>query len=357
MLPISICMIAKNEEKYIGDCLNALVPLQEAGAELIVTDTGSTDKTISIAKQFKAGIFSFHWQDDFSAARNFCASRASHDWILFLDCDEFLLPDKKAPGQIISEFLAQYTPRHAGSVTIKSPTLSGQTAVDHLARFYHRFHYQYNGRIHEQLGSLSGQSPAYAPLSLSFYHAGYGDSLRMPQKLERNLALLEKDYQNNPADSYTLFQLGQTLRLLKRQKEALFYFEQALSLDLNPALDYVKTLVDSYGYTLLDLNMPKKALELSGVYDTFCDRADFVFLMGTIFMQNGLFEEAIREYKKAVTIPFYSVEGTNSYSAYYNIGVIYECLGHVKEALSYYEKCGNYPPAQKRIRLLCGTGS
>lgn len=357
MLPISICMIAKNEEKYIKDCLTALAPLQKAGAELIITDTGSTDKTISIAKQFTEDIFSFQWQDDFSAARNFCALHATHDWILFLDCDEFLLEGEKAPDQIILEFLSQYTPDHAGSVTIKSPTMSGQTAIDHLARFYHRSHYQYNGRIHEQLGTLSGQPPLYAPIPLSFHHAGYEDSLRMPKKLERNLALLEKDYQNNPDDPYTLFQLGSTLRLLKRQREALFYFEQALSIDLNPALDYVKTLIDSYGYTLLDLNMPKKALELSGIYDTFCDRADFVFLMGTIFMQNGLFEDAIREYKKAVTIPSYSVEGTNSYSAYYNIGVIHECLGHTGEALSYYEKCGNYTPALERIRLLRGTSS
>ena len=75
-VPVSVCIIAKNEEKFIEDCLKHLKPF---GMEIIVADTGSTDRTKEIAQQYADKVVDFEWVKDFSAARNYCASFASNN--------------------------------------------------------------------------------------------------------------------------------------------------------------------------------------------------------------------------------------------------------------------------------------
>lgn len=123
-------------------------------------------------------------------------------------------------------------------------------------------------------------------------------------------------------------------------------------MDVDPSLDYVQTMVESYGYTLLDLNRALDALNLLGVYKDFSRRADFVFLMGLIYMNNGLFNEAVNEFQKATTMEEFAIDGVNSYKANYNIGVIYECAGYPQKARAAYLKCGDYAPAKVRLRSL-----
>ena len=82
---ISLCMIAKNEEKWIEQCLSSVKDIAD---EIIIVDTGSADKTKDIAKKYNAKIFDFKWLDDFSAARNESIKHATKDWILVLDADE-----------------------------------------------------------------------------------------------------------------------------------------------------------------------------------------------------------------------------------------------------------------------------
>ncbi len=91
MTPISICVIMKNEEKNMENFLSAIKKhFKNYPYELILVDTGSTDATISIAEKYTDKIFHFQWINDFSAARNFSLSCASNDWILVLDCDEYV---------------------------------------------------------------------------------------------------------------------------------------------------------------------------------------------------------------------------------------------------------------------------
>jgi glycosyltransferase involved in cell wall biosynthesis len=80
-------MIVKNEESNLGQCLLSVEPLVD---EMIVVDTGSTDRTKEIAKAFGAKVYNFEWTHDFSEARNMSLSKASGDWILILDADEVL---------------------------------------------------------------------------------------------------------------------------------------------------------------------------------------------------------------------------------------------------------------------------
>lgn len=353
MSNLSICLIAKNEENCIEKCLTSLIPFQEAGAEIVVVDTGSSDRTKVIAAKYTDRIYDFIWCDDFSAARNYAAKVAHHELILFIDCDETIVkPQSRSEVHAFLASLDQLSPEYAGMLTRTSPTLHSGTATDEIARIYHKNTYHYKGIIHEQLFPLDGTNPQYRLFPMHMDHSGYTDEDLMQQKANRNIALLEKDLAKNPEDDYTLFQLAQSYRALGQYDKALGFLEKAIELDLNPELDYVKTLVESYGYTLIDLDRAGEALSLYGVYDTFCTRADFVFMLGVANMQTGQIEQAITEFKKAVTISSHCIEGTNSYSAYYNLGVIYECMGDAKTAKTYYQKCGDYESAKIRLSAL-----
>lgn len=87
MITISLCMIVKNEERVLARCLDSICNLMD---EIIIVDTGSTDQTKEIAKQYTDKIFDFTWVDDFSAARNFSFSKATKEYIYVADADEVL---------------------------------------------------------------------------------------------------------------------------------------------------------------------------------------------------------------------------------------------------------------------------
>lgn len=96
MITISLCMIVKNEEKVLERCLNGLKDIVD---EIIIVDTGSTDRTKEIAAHYTKDIYDFQWIDDFSAARNFSFSKATKDYIYVADADEII--DKENQEQFL----------------------------------------------------------------------------------------------------------------------------------------------------------------------------------------------------------------------------------------------------------------
>lgn len=349
MLPISICMIAKNEEQNIDKCL---APLKELGFELVVVDTGSKDRTKSLVRKYTDFLYDFKWCNDFSAARNFSISKASNDWILVIDFDEHL--QSADIPKIIS-----CTDKHLkeiGTITRVNPChlLSGQASVmtEQVARFFNRKYNHYRGIIHEQVFPIDDSAPAYFPTAVTFYHQGYANESNLSEKAGRNLTLLLTALESAPDDPYLLFQTGKCYQVLKDYSAACKYFDRGLSYDIDPSLIYVQEMIESYGYCLLEMKEYEAALGLSNVYDLFNRQADFVFLMGLIYMNNALFEQAINEFEKASRMPPGKTEGINSYMPNYNIGVIYECSGRPQMAKSYYQKCGNYLPARNRLQQL-----
>src|SRR5436190_550236 len=82
---LSVCLIVKNEEKYLSGCLKSIKDIAE---EIILVDTGSTDQTIEIAKTFPCKIFNYYWDNNFSKVRNFAIEQANCEFIFFIDADE-----------------------------------------------------------------------------------------------------------------------------------------------------------------------------------------------------------------------------------------------------------------------------
>lgn len=92
MITISLCMIAKNEENCLDNCLQSVSDIVD---EIIVVDTGSTDNTMNIIKKYANKVYNFKWINDFSAARNYSFSLATKEYILWLDADDVLLEEDR----------------------------------------------------------------------------------------------------------------------------------------------------------------------------------------------------------------------------------------------------------------------
>ena len=99
-MTISVCMIVKNEEKNLADCLNCL---QDIADEIIIVDTGSTDSTKTIASKYTDKVYDFEWIDDFAAARNFAFSKATQDYIYSADADERLDEENRRKFLVLKE--------------------------------------------------------------------------------------------------------------------------------------------------------------------------------------------------------------------------------------------------------------
>lgn len=100
MATISLCMIVKNEESILARCLDSVADLMD---EIIIVDTGSTDRTKEIAANYTTQIYDFAWQDDFSAARNFSFSKATMDYIYAPDADEVLDEENRMRFRYLKE--------------------------------------------------------------------------------------------------------------------------------------------------------------------------------------------------------------------------------------------------------------
>ncbi len=101
-ITISLCMIVKNEERVLARCLDSVADLMD---EIVIVDTGSTDRTKEIAAKYTDQIYDFKWVDDFSAARNFAFSKARMDYIYSADADEVLDSANRERYRILKETL------------------------------------------------------------------------------------------------------------------------------------------------------------------------------------------------------------------------------------------------------------
>lgn len=346
---ISVCIIVRNESKNIRECLSRI---KQYGFEIIVVDTGSTDDTKATALQFTDKVYDFKWCDDFSAARNFSISKANNDHILVIDSDEFIreidIEDLRTALDNNSDLV--------GRIEICNIFSRGNEQMrvsERINRVFRKSLFCYKGRIHEQIVAKDGSeySTYYAPIKVE--HIGYdGDPQDIKKKTQRNIELLLMDEKENGKDPYILYQLGKSYYMQNDYFKACEYFAQGLEFDVDPKLEYVIDMVETYGYALVNSKQHEVALSFENIYDVFGNRAEFKFLMGLIYMNNAMFEKAVQEFLKAVKYKECSIEGVNSYKAYYNIGVIYECLGELDEAKAFYAKSGMYEKARERLKVL-----
>lgn len=384
---ISVCIITKNEQENIERCLKSLMPYE---MEIIVVDTGSTDNTKDIVQRYTDKVFDFEWCDDFEAAKNFAISKATADYVMVLDSDESI----ESINEDKLKWLISKYPDKVGRIYRRNTfqkTDSQKENREWINRLFNKKSYHYEGRIHEQIVRYDGKQYDTFKAPVTIIHTGYDlTEKEKSAKAKRNISLLEKEldrliklfcknnglniceidgielvnhiFENDSALSlilqkdeylpYILYQLGKGYYMAMDYPKACDCFSCALSFDLNPKLEYVTDAVETYGYALVNADRADEALMFENIYNEFGNTADFQFLMGIIYMNNERFDDAVSEFLKATKHKECRNVGSNSYLAYYNIGVIYECLGDADKAISYYRRCGNYKQAKDRLAVL-----
>jgi len=348
---ISLAMIVKNEEKYLDRCLKSAAHMVD---EIVVVDTGSTDRTVEIASGYGARIYHFEWVDDFAAARNYSLEHVTGDWVLVLDADQYFVEDFFAA---IKEFTKSNTKR-AGLIEITSKyEQDGQIlhSIDYMARLFPRGA-KFEGRIHEQLIPLM---PTVVT-GLQLMHDGYFQT----DKGARNIPLLLKALEEQPDDAYLNFQLGKQYRGEDEFDLAQQYMEKAYRLlqGSKPpfALETIIELLEVY----TKRKEYEKALEIAGNEVEWLEKSpDFAFSIAQFLLEYAIDTQDFsvignieNGYLKCLELGRAGVKeiviGVSTYLAAYNLAVFYESIGNETKAKEYYELSDSYgyEPARERLQ-------
>jgi glycosyltransferase involved in cell wall biosynthesis len=220
---VTIGMIVKNEEKVLARCLEGLQPIRDrVKTELIIVDTGSTDKTVEIAEKYGAKVLYFDWIGDFSAARNVGLRAAKGEWFMFIDADEHLIN-----GELLGAFFAETdSNKNFDAATFIIRNLEGDKRLNDFRAFRIIRNFKglkFHHKIHEQ---FDVQPRSTAMIEAIAEHRSYGRKLNEEndnERFKRNVTLLQKELEKDPDnmlvlkqmyDSYVVFDEDKALEYL-----------------------------------------------------------------------------------------------------------------------------------------------
>jgi glycosyltransferase involved in cell wall biosynthesis/tetratricopeptide (TPR) repeat protein len=334
---ISLCMIVRNEERVLGDCLASIKPWVD---EVIVVDTGSDDRTPEIAQEHGAKVFRFPWTDSFSEARNVSISHATCDWILWMDADD-TIPEHC--GRRLHDLVLMASDTTTGILMqVHIPPAEGEhgfTIVDHVKLFRNRLGLQFEGRIHEQIlepiyriGGTVERSDLYV------VHSGYDYSPEgQKKKRARDLSLLEKDLADRPDHPFVLFNIGMTAFHMKDFDKAIPALERSLSLS-KPHESTVRKLYAMLAGCALETHdfMGAKRWIEQGL-SIYPKDPELLFRAGIIYREVGDLAKAEQSYLKLLNERevghIDSLDVTMAgYKAHHNLALVYLDLGRPTDA-------------------------
>lgn len=292
-MSISLCVITKNEEELLEECLHSVNGLVD---EMIVVDTGSTDKTISCAKKCKAKVYEYPWNDDFSEARNFSLSKATKDWILVLDADEILVKKDHSAIRDLTDFtefvgfsfvqrnytnnqnIVNFTSMLDDPYRSTIPVFTGYYPLRMVRLFKRSPEIKFSLLINESVEpSIQQSGGGILNINLPIHHLQeLKDERAVNERQLSFLRIFEKIEKQDPRDIHNLHNIALThLNFTKDYAKAKQYFKQILSQDsdvlepyfglaltyekegnLNEAIDIINTAVKRN----LNQTINKKAL-------------------------------------------------------------------------------------------------
>jgi tetratricopeptide (TPR) repeat protein len=346
-LTMSLCMIVKDEEEMLPRCLEAAKPAVD---EIVVVDTGSSDRTIEIAREFGARVIEHPWSGDFAAARNVSVDAASGDWILWLDADEVLVAEdaerlRGLTGRVWREafFLVE--------INFTGELGDGHAATHSALRvFRNRPGRRFEGRVHEQIGHALPSTPErIESTSVRIEHYGYLGAVRdAREKSRRNIELLERQSAEGESTPFHSFNLGSEYLVTGDIETALRHFETAWR-----ALP--ESAVGRYGFVPSLVNRIVKARRVLGDragarrmaeegLELFPGYTDLVLEQGFIASEEGDFDAARQLFEQCLEMGdapsrYSPMVGAGTFAALCALADTHRTRGDLPEAQRLLTRC------------------
>jgi glycosyltransferase involved in cell wall biosynthesis len=259
---LSVCMIVREAQGTLYRCLESVKQIAD---EIIICDTGSTDHTMEIAREYTDQVYEIPWEDDFSAARNRSIEKATGEWILWLDADEYLVGGEQLSKYLRDNVYYGYVIRqhhHALDAEFK-PDVPVRLFRNHMG-------ISFFGCVHEHPESAlnEGVKPAVMLSDVHIVHDGYVTEAIRRRRFLRNLPMVMKDRKLNPTRRLGLVFLARDYIHLARYElerthgqmteRARKYLERAVAVHREHFADPADPL-HSYSFPLY-----QSALELMG---------------------------------------------------------------------------------------------
>lgn len=272
---ISCCMIVKNEEAFLAQCLESV---QSHVDELIIVDTGSTDFTVDIARRYTDKVYFHPWEDSFSKARNQANSYATMDWIFSIDADEELLPGN---GPKLREAVANAGDADALTVNIISIYDQGRKTARHNFQriFRNKENIKFVSTVHNVL--VGAEKKLYTKIELMHYGYNHEEKIRN-EKFHRTAGLLRKQIEEDPDNPLPHHYLGASYLSLAMLDECIKESLLAIELSEKQGDDNTVFLWSYYnaGFCLLGKGDVEQAERVAlKALDKFPDHLDSHYLL------------------------------------------------------------------------------
>ena len=333
-------MIVKNEEDVIGRCLECVSDLFD---EIIVVDTGSDDNTKEIVKKYTKDLYYFKWIEDFAAARNYAFSKATKDYIMWLDADDIILEVDKEKIRELKNNMNKSVDMVMMKYNTNFDSDGNPTFSYYRERiFKRRKKYRWIGEIHEVI-PLSG-------------NVIYSDAAVTHKKLKcndpkRNLRIFENMISNGKElDPRQQFYYARELYYNKRYEEAINTFNNFLDSGKGWVENCINACQDlSYCYYAIGEN--EKALNACFRSFEFDEpRAEICCDIGKYFLDREKYNQAIFWYELALTRKINESSGgfilldCYNFIPYIQLCLCYFRIGDIEKAKEYNEKAGSVKP-------------
>ena len=340
MKTISLCMIVKNEELVLGRCLESIKDLVE---EIIIVDTGSTDKTKEIAKSYTNNIYDFKWINDFSAARNFSFSKATKDYILWLDADDILLDEDKIKFNKLKEDLDDEVDMVMMRYNVSFDKNGNPSFSYNRERLLKRsIGYLWAGQVHEAIAHYG--NIIYSDVAISHKKIKASPS-------DRNLKIYESMIdQGKQLEPREEFYYARELMYNNRLDEAISKFNHFINSPdgwIENKINACKDLAQCYFQQNKSID-GLEALFRSFQFDE--PRAEICCDIGYYFFDKEEYKKAIFWYELCLTRNLDSNSGgfqeidCYGYLPYMQLCVCYYRIGDIQKSYEYNEKAGLIKP-------------
>ncbi|WP_347488247.1 glycosyltransferase [Desulfoscipio sp. XC116] len=345
-ITISLCMIVRNEERTIGRCLDSVKDICD---EIIIVDTGSTDRTKEIAEKYTDRIFDFIWIDDFAAARNFAFGRATMRYILWLDADDIIADSDQEKFLKLKKSLDPFTD------VVSMPYLYAFDQFGAVSFSFRRNrlvrrdkNFRWIGAVHEYL-EVSGYV-LNSDICVTHKRISNGNSTRNLNIYERRKS---KGEPFSPRDLYyyanELFDHRLYNRAIEVYQEYLMTGQGWIE-DKISACGKLADCFQSLGETEKQLEYIYKSFDYASPRAEFCCRLGFHFLNAKQYEQAVFWYKLATQIEKPADCSGFMTEASWTWLPHLQLCVCYDRLGKHTLAYEHNEIARKYCPENTAIQ-------